>query len=77
MSNRSTVQEARLSRFSLQLIAVCCANSTKLMGPDPSPRRRYILCPMCISFVFIVRKHVPGQKTGNVLLNKTGHSTGL
>ncbi|CTQ51743.1 hypothetical protein LP7551_00256 [Roseibium album] len=35
-SNRSSGQKARLSRFSLQLIAVCCAISIKLMGPDPS-----------------------------------------
>jgi len=29
--------EARLSRFSSQLIAVCRAISTKLIGPDPRP----------------------------------------
>ncbi|OJJ13621.1 hypothetical protein BKI51_06440 [Alphaproteobacteria bacterium AO1-B] len=34
-SNRSAGHEARILRFSLQLIAVCRANSINLMIPDP------------------------------------------
>ncbi|WP_420336025.1 hypothetical protein [Roseibium sp.] len=52
-----------MSRLSLQLIAVCCANSTKLMGPAPSPRRQNILCPLCISLVFLDRKSAPAHKS--------------